>query len=301
MDSTTPRNARRLLIGAIVVVLAAIAALLWPERPKAPEAAGAASVDAVPPNEPPPAAATPSDTPPAVGQSAQARMLALRRDAAAGIPAAMRDLAEVMQRCGFGKLHGPLFEKHVDEMAAQMKADQVHLLRAAAARRQAQCETIPGTFDEQVQQQRQLLQDAAGKGDLLARLRQRTRAFTAQARAELPDDADALIDEALMSSDPRALFELASLHNTSPELLAKAGMRTTSSDGAALVLVACERGLDCSASSEFGDDLCIASAMCTEDLDTVVLNAAGAEGRTEEVQSRLQWMRTMLDEVDRAR
>lgn len=300
MDRTTPKIARRLLIGAIVVVLAAAAVLLWPERPQAPEAAGAASVDAVPPNERPPAA-TPSVTPPAAGQSAQARMLALRRDAAAGIPAAMRDLADVMQRCGFGQLHGPLFEKHVDEMAAQMKPDQVPLLRAAAARRQALCETIPCTFDEQVQQQRQLLQDAAGKGDLLARLRQRTRAFTQQVKAGLPDDADALIDEALMSSDPRALFELASLHNTSPELLAKAGIGTSKSDHTALVLVACERGLDCSASSEFGDDLCITSAMCTEGIDTVVLNAAAAEGRTEEIQARMQWMRTMLDEVDRAR
>lgn len=291
----------RLLIGLTAVLLAVIAVLLWP-RPAATSVVPAvpAAEAAVQRNDRPRPAA-PREIQAAPAKSGAERVLALRRDVAAGDPVAMRDLAELILRCGFGTSHGAGLWSQVDFLAGHMRTDHVPLLRAAAARRGALCENIPGDRRAQALQYRQLLQDAAKQGDLLARLRQRSRAWDAERETALPDDAAALVEDALISDDPRALYEMAYLYTLRPGAPVQAGIGSSRHDHTALVLLACERGLDCGVGSDYADDICLNSGDCAGGLDSLLWRAAGAEGATKDVQARMQWLRTLLDEVDRAR
>lgn len=283
------------------VLLAVIAVLLWP-RPAATSVVPAvAAAEAAVQHNDRPRPAAPREIQAAPAKTGAERVLALRRDAAAGDPVAMRDLAELILRCGFGTSHGAGLWSQVDFLAGHMKTEHVPLLRAAAARRGALCENLPGERKALALEYRQLLQDAAKQGDLLARLRQRSRASAAQREAALPDDAAALVEDALMSEDPRALYEMASLYTLMPRAPVQAGIRPSRHDHTALVLLACERGMACGVGSDYADDMCIMSGTCAEGLDSMMWQSAEAEGVTRDVQARMQWLRTLLDEVDRAR
>lgn len=301
MDRTSSRNFYRLPAAVIAVVLVAITVFLWPESGALPAASSVPSAEAAAQQDalPRPPDAVPVE--PAVANNPADRVLALRRDAAAGDPVAMRDLAELILRCGFGTSHGAGLWSQVDFLAGHMRTDHVPLLRAAAARRGALCENIPGDRRAQALQYRQLLQDAAKQGDLLARLRQRSRARDAERETALPDDAAALVEDALISDDPRALYEMAYLYTLRPGAPVQAGIGSSRHDHTALVLLACERGLDCGVGSDYADDICLNSGDCAGGLDSLLWRAAGAEGATKDVQARMQWLRTLLDEVDRAR
>lgn len=306
MDRTPPGRVRRLLIGLIVLLLAAIAVLLWPRHaatsavPVVAAAHAPAQRDVAPPRmADAPVDAAPVEAAPA--KSGADQVLALRRDAAAGDPVAMRDLAELILRCGFGLSHGASLWQQVDVMSGHMKSADVPLLRAAAARRGALCENLPGDRNAQALEYRQLMQDAAKQGDLLARLRQRSRAWDAEREAALPDDAAALVEEALMSDDPRALYEMAHLYTLMPRAPVQVGIGSSRHDYTALVLLACERGMACGVGSDLVDDMCFMSGTCAEGFDAMMWQSAAAEGVTRDVQARMQWLRTMLDEVDRAR
>lgn len=213
----------------------------------------------------------------------------------------MRDLAELILNCGFGTSHGAGLWSQVDFLAGHLKSDHVPLLRAAAARRGAQCENIPGDRKAQVLEYRKLLQDAAEQGDLLARLRQRSRARDAEREAALPNDAAELVEDALMSEDPRALYEMAPLYVLVPRAPIQAGIGSSPHDHTALSLLACERGMDCGVGSDYADNVCLNSGDCAIGVDSMLWRTADAQGVTKDVQARMQWLRTLLDEVDRAR
>jgi hypothetical protein len=290
-----------LIVVMVAVVLAAMVFQLWPRHAgthggaAAPAAGAPAQSDALVPITPVAGIeAAPTET-------AAAHVLALRRDAAAGDPVAMRDLAELILRCGFGTSYGAGLWRQVETMSGYLKSEQMPFLRAAASRRGALCENIPGERNALALQYRQLLQDAAEQGDLLARLRQRSRAWGAEREAALPDDAEELVEDALISDDPRALYEIAFLYTAWPRAPVHAGIGSSRHDHTALLLLACERGLDCGVGSEHADDMCILGGTCAEGFDAMIWHSIQAEGVTRDVQARMQWLRTVLDEVDRAR
>lgn len=290
-----------MIVLMVAVALAAIVFLLWPRHAATSVVPAASAAQAVAQRDAMPRAAAPSQIEAAPVMSGAQRVFALRRDAAAGDPVAMRDLAELILNCGFGVSHGAALWSQVDFLAGYMKTEHVPLLRAAAARRGAQCENIPGDRKAQVLEYRKLLQDAAEQGDLLARLRQRSRAWGAEREAALPDDAEELVEDALISDDPRALYEIAFLYTAWPRAPVHAGIGSSRHDHTALLLLACERGLDCGVGSEHADDMCILGGTCAEGFDAMIWHSIQAEGVTRDVQARMQWLRTVLDEVDRAR
>lgn len=292
-----------MIVLMVAVVLAAIVFLLWPRHAATSvvPAASAPAAQAVAQRDAMPRAAAPSQIEAAPATSGAQRVFALRRDAAAGDPVAMRDLAELILNCGFGISHGAALWSQVDFLAGYMKTEHVPLLRAAAARRGAQCENIPGDRKAQVLEYRKLLQDAAEQGDLLARLRQRSRAWGAEREAALPDDAAELVEDALMSEDPRALYEMAHLYVLVPLAPIQAGIGSSPHDHTALSLLACERGMDCGVGSDYADNVCLNSGDCAIGVDSMLWRTADAQGVTKDVQARMQWLRTVLDEVDRAR
>jgi len=290
-----------MIVLMVAVVLAAIVFLLWPRH--AGTHGGAAAPAAGAPAQPD--ALVPGTLVAAIGaaptETAAAHVLALRRDAAAGDPVAMRDLAELILRCGFGTSYGAGLWRQVESMSGYLKSEQVPFLRAAASRRGALCENIPGERNALALQYRQLLQDAAEQGDLLARLRQRSRAWGAEREAALPDDAAELVEDALMSEDPRALYEMAHLYVLVPLAPIQAGIGSSPHDHTALSLLACERGMDCGVGSDYADNVCLNSGDCAIGVDSMLWRTADAQGVTKDVQVRMQWLRTVLDEVDRAR
>lgn len=235
------------------------------------------------------------------GRAGAATTLALRRDAAAGDPVAMRELAEVILECGFGAWRGAAIGQAVDRVSAHVQPAHHPQLRAAAKRLQAKCDHLPGTRQQLAMQYRQLLQEAADKGDLLARLRQRSRPSSGDQQGPLGDDAAELIEDALMSDDPRALYELAFFYTLVPRAPPYSGLGSSRYDNEAMILLACERGLDCGLTSLHADQLCLMKGDCASTLETDLWRYARAEGTSVALQARMDALRRILDEVDRAR
>lgn len=244
-----------------------------------------------------------AETPRSNPATAASRVLELRRDAEAGDPVAMRELSELILNCSFGLNRGSDFWSGVESTASRLNPVDQAALRAAATRVGSQCENLRlGSQKEHVLLYRQLLADAAESGDLLARLRQRGRAFTPETQAALPDDADTLIDDALASDDPRALYELSMIYlPTVQRAPPRFGIGSTPYDHTALILLACERGMDCGMESVRHDETCLIGLMCDETFESMVRKQAQGEGEMERVNERLEWLRRLLDEMHSGR
>ena len=302
MESTPPTRSRRtaVILSCALLALVIAAVLLWPRSaPPAPALDTHASAS---PSSPARADAWPARVGQfeSTGRAGAATTLALRRDAAAGDPVAMRELAEVILECGFGAWRGAAIGQAVDRVSAHVQPAHHPQLRAAAKRLQAKCDHLPGTRQQLAVQYRQLLQEAADKGDLIARLRQRSRAFGDEQQV-LPDDAAELVEEALISEDPVALYELSNLYAKLPAEASLVGIGNSTLNNPALILLACERGLDCGLTSRHADQICLNSGECGQTLEGLLWRAADAEGETRALQARVDALRRILDEVDRAR
>lgn len=244
-----------------------------------------------------------AETPRSNPATAASRVLDLRRDAEAGDPVAMRELSELILNCSFGLNRGSDFWSGVESTASRLNPVDQAALRAAATRVGSQCENLPpGTRTDLALRYRQLLADAAEKGDLLARLRQRGRASMPDMQAALPDDADTLIDDALASDDPRALLELSMIYSpVLPKAPPRFGVGSNPDDHTALILLACERGMDCGVGSAHHDALCVVGLMCSDDFEEMVRKQAQGDGEMERVNERLEWLRRLLDEMHSGR
>lgn len=290
-------SARPVLTGTLLLlVLVAIYLLLASEDqlPRAP--LDPPRVVAVSPASASGPARAPATAVAAPGISIGEQILALRNAAAAGDAVAMRDLAELIRSCAFGAHHGADFTRYAELPSPHFGPAQLARYRAAAARMNAQCQHIPGDRHDLVMQFRALLKAAAEKGDLLARLRMRSGALGPK-YADIPaEDVHALIDEALMSSDPRALYDVSFLFTTSTSGVADhAGIRTGPYDQEALTLLACERGMDCGVESQLADELCVMGMMCRDTLDAEIMAMATVHGKDRALLARVDWLRTLLE------
>lgn len=297
-----PHKRALTLIGLLLCVVAAV--VWWPGQDTS--VVGAANGGDVAATRSPGVSGSQSgaaDRPRGNQATAAPRVLELRRDAEAGDPVAMRELSELIRNCGYGLNQGDSFWRGIESTASRMNPVDQAALRAAATRLEAQCENLPpGTRTDLALRSRQLLADAAEKGDLLARLRQRGRARMPEMQAALPDDADTLIDDALASDDPRALYELSMIYSpVLPTAPPRFGVGSHPEDHTALMLLACERGMNCGVGSAHHDAICVIGLMCSADYEEMVRKHAQGEGEMERVNERVEWLRRLLDEMHSSR
>ncbi len=293
---------RSLLMAVAIVLIAGIAMYLHQGAGEASiDTAQAHAADTVPASDSAEVGKAPARPAPPLRASPNHFLdyfLATKARAEAGEAIAQRDLADIYGRCMLVNINPQKFLQSIDAITALSKspADAKEMKRVASATTE-ECAVVDNGAIIPIEARDLWLAQAAKQGDLVAQ----ARLFMAPGNRPHGDDLRRFMDQVVTSGDPAALFDLGQLvaGNSSGEGTGiYASVAGDPLSGYAWSIVACRRGLDCSAGSPLMTSLCLNTGACSSpSFESFVRDYLVTSGDAPLLDSKVQAVNALLPDA----